>query len=44
MSVELRVGALLLSFVAVAPAGSGAERFPESQVPRALRDWIPWAR
>ena len=43
MSLRLRTGALVLSCVVVGPWGARADRFPEAQVPRPLRDWIPWA-
>ncbi len=43
MSLKLRTGALALSCVAVGSVEARADRFPEAQVPRPLRDWIPWA-
>src|SRR5207247_5573979 len=43
MSLKLRTGALALSWVAVGSVEARADRFQEAQVPRTLRDWIPWA-
>ena len=43
MSLKLRTGALVLSCMAVGSVEARADRFSEAQVPRTLRDWIPWA-
>ena len=43
MSQRLRTGALVLSCLAVTSMGARADRLSEAQVPRTLRDWIPWA-
>ena len=44
MSLKLRTGALVLSCVAVGSVEGRADRFPEAQVPRPLRDWTPWVK
>src|SRR6266568_4600698 len=44
MSLKLQTGALVLSCVAVGSVEGRADRFPEAQVPRPLRDWIPWVK